>query len=63
MCCCCCCCCCCRPLHPGLPLLLQLWVPDPCDYRVEVQTGDTFGAGTNAKIMINIFGEMGSTGA
>ncbi len=38
-------------------------MPDPCDYRVEVQTGDTFGAGTNAKIMINIFGEMGSTGA
>ncbi|KAG2501257.1 hypothetical protein HYH03_001064 [Edaphochlamys debaryana] len=50
-------------LHPGLPSLLQLWIPAPCDYRVEVQTADTFGAGTNAKIMLNIFGELGSTGS
>ncbi|KAG2432966.1 hypothetical protein HXX76_008694 [Chlamydomonas incerta] len=50
------------PLLPGMPLLLSLWIPSPCDYRVEVQTGDTFGAGTNAKIMINVFGELGSTG-
>jgi hypothetical protein len=29
---------------------------------VEVQTGDTFGAGSDAKILINVFGELGSTG-
>ncbi|KXZ51726.1 hypothetical protein GPECTOR_11g173 [Gonium pectorale] len=50
-------------LFPGVPTLFQLWVPMPCDYRVETQTGDTFGAGTNAKIFINIFGELGSTGS
>ncbi|GIL93968.1 hypothetical protein Vretimale_245, partial [Volvox reticuliferus] len=50
------------PLYPGVPSLLTPWTPLPCDYRVEVQTGDTFGAGTNARISINIFGEMGSTG-
>ena len=47
---------------PQSPLLLGLWVAQPCDYRVEVQTGDVFNAGTNSKIMANVFGELGSTG-
>ncbi|GLC54185.1 hypothetical protein PLESTB_000832700 [Pleodorina starrii] len=50
------------PLSPGVPALLSLWSPLPCDYRVEIQTGDAFGAGTNAKISVGIFGELGSTG-
>lgn len=51
-----------RPLYPNLPLLLGLWVAQPCDYRVDVQTGDVFGAGTSAKVTCNVFGELGSTG-
>ena len=43
---------------PQSPLLLGLWVAQPCDYRVEVQTGDVFNAGTNSKIMANVFGEL-----
>lgn len=31
-------------------------------YRVLVYTGDKFGAGTNANIFLNIFGELGDTG-
>ena len=31
-------------------------------YRVLVYTGDKFGAGTNANIFLNIFGEQGDTG-
>ena len=31
-------------------------------YRVLVYTGDKFGAGTNANICLNIFGELGDTG-
>jgi hypothetical protein len=40
----------------------EVHIPQPCDYVVEVQTGDVFGAGTAAKVFISIFGEHGTTG-
>ena len=32
------------------------------DYKITVKTGDTFGAGTDANVFLNIYGSMGDTG-
>ncbi|MEW5311148.1 MAG: hypothetical protein WDW38_002887 [Sanguina aurantia] len=51
-----------RLLMPNQPQLVDASVPVPCDYRIEVQTSDIFGAGSGAHVSLNIFGSDGSTG-
>ena len=38
------------------------WIISANKYKVTVYTGDKRGAGTNAEVLINIFGTLGNSG-